>query len=51
VLTTFLSYGEVQQDKQAEIIKRLKLSGNVDNKETIKLAVKFIDQMTKLANS
>lgn len=51
VLTTFLSYGEVQQDKQAEIIKRLKLSGNVDNKETVKLAKEFIDKMAKLANS
>jgi len=51
VLTTFFSYGEVQQDRQAEIIKRLKLSGNVDNIETAKLAQEFIDKMTKLANS
>jgi len=51
VLTTFFSYGEVQQDRQAEIIKRLKLSGNVDNKEAAMLAKEFIDKMTKLANS
>jgi len=30
--------GEVQQDRQTEIIKRLKLGGNIDNKETAKLA-------------
>jgi len=51
VLTTFFSYGEVQQDRQAQIIKRLKLSGSVDNKETAKLAKEFIDKMAQLANN
>ena len=50
VLTTFFSYGEVQQDRQAEIIKRLKLSDNIDNKEAVKLAKELIDQMLKTKN-
>jgi len=50
VLTTLFSYGEVQQERQAEIIKRLKLSGNVDNKETAKLAKELIDQMVRINN-
>lgn len=47
VLTTFFSYGEVQQDRQAEIIKQLKLSDNIDNKETAKLAKELIDQIAR----
>ena len=49
VLTTFFSYGEVQQDRQAEIIKQLALGGNVDNKETAKLAKELIDQMARMS--
>jgi integrase len=49
VLTTFFSYGEVQQDRQAEIIKQLALGGKVDNKETAKLAKELIDQMARMS--
>lgn len=47
VLTTFFSYGEVQQDRQAEIMKHLKLSSNVDNKETARVVKELIDQMAR----
>jgi len=48
VLTTFFSYGEVQQDRQAEIIKLLKLGSNAGNKETAKLAKELIDKMARI---
>jgi integrase len=47
VLTTFFSYGEVQQDRQAEIMKHLKLSSNVDNKETVRIVKELIDKMAR----
>ena len=47
VLMTFFSYGEVQQDRQAEIMKHLKLSSNVDNKETVRIVKELIDKMAR----
>jgi hypothetical protein len=42
-----LTLGEVQQDRQAEIMKHLKLSSNVDNKETVRIVKELIDKMAR----